>query len=98
MITKYHFKNFPIFGKRYNFKTEADSIDNALKKAVNFGIKKNKKSSNEFGDQYMMAKQNLERGHFVITKEQIPEINQSEFKFENTFEKLYDGLINEYKI
>lgn len=92
-MKQFYFRKFIFNGKPYSFKVNAGNIKEALKKAVNWGLKKHHMPKEYFAEQLKFAQDNLEKGFIVV--EVLGGETQTEFNFDKTFEKLYSGLINE---
>lgn len=95
LIKVFHFKKFIFNGGVYRFNVKAKNIDEALRKAVNWGMKKYKLSNEYFSEQLNFAKKNLRKGEIVV---EITSTVQTSFDFYdkfNSYNTLYDGLINE---
>jgi hypothetical protein len=98
-MRNYKFENVIINGKRYGFVIhDAVNFQNACIKAINYFVKQGKISKSEFDKNLGYLKQNIEKGETRITplknEEQLG-LDLEGKTFNDTFELLYKGLINE---
>jgi len=95
--TTYRFDNVKVSGKTLAFNAHAFTYTDALKNAVNYIIKHLKLDELEFPKQLNYLKQNIQDGYTNVSVQKKPEQGELklELKFNDTFEELYSGLINE---
>jgi hypothetical protein len=91
----YRFENVKAGGKTLNFNVTAPDKEYAMRRAVNFILKKLNKSGKEFTDQRYYLEDNIKNGHTTISVLKKPEQQELNFEFENTFTELYYGILNE---
>ena len=72
MTQQFKFDNVYCKGRHETVNTEADNLDDAKKKAVNFLIKKYKMPKEDFATQLHYLNTNLSNGDTTVTKMAIP--------------------------
>jgi hypothetical protein len=96
MSASYRFSNVKAKGKSLAFTVkDAISYKHALQKAVNYIIKRFDLSDDEWETQFTFLKQNIENGYTDVSVERKREQGELDLSFNNTFNELYSGLINE---
>jgi hypothetical protein len=95
----YRFENVIIKDKRYGFVVhDVVNFQGACIKAINYFIKQGKIDKDEFNKNLGYLKQNIERGEtrvIPLKKEEQLGLDLEGKTFNDTFELLYKGLINE---
>lgn len=98
MSTNYRFSNVKAKGKTLAFTVkDAASYKHALQKAVNYIIKRFDLSKDDWETQFAFLKQNIENGYTDVSVERTQEQGELDLSFNNSFNELYHGLINEDK-
>lgn len=105
MKRDYRFENVICKGKRFGFVVhDVENFRDAKQKAVNFCLKKLDLDKGEFKSALNYLNQNIENGETKVTplkkEEQLGlELdNESKLsKFDQTYELLYKGIINEWQ-
>jgi hypothetical protein len=103
MNRDYRFENVICKGKRLGFIVhDVKNFAEAKKKAVNFCLKKLNLDKSEFKSTLNYLNQNIENGGTRVTplkkEEQLNlDMESKSSKFDQTYELLYKGIINEWQ-